>query len=79
MNKNCNAESFLQSILYKEGASLCTSHSRSRHSLPVQISSQQTVLVTRSLLELGIKGPSNIFFTLELVNLTISNAVLVAV
>jgi len=65
--------------LCKEGTSICTSHGRSRYSPPAQILSQQPALVTRSLLELGIKGPPNIFVTLELMNLTISNAVLVVV
>ena len=65
---------FFQSILYKERTLLCVSHGRLRHSSPEQISSQQPVLVTRSLLVFLI------FFTLELVNLfTIFNAVLVAV
>jgi len=57
--------------LYKERTSPCTSHGKSCHSLPVQISSQQPVLVTRSLLE-GVKDPPNIFFTLELMNLAYS-------
>jgi len=42
--------------------------------------SSQRCMVMRSLLELRVKGPPNIFFTLESVNLfTISNAILVAV
>jgi len=41
--------------------SLCTSRGKSHHSPPVQISSQQPALVTRSLPELGVKDPFNIF------------------
>jgi len=55
---------FFQSTLYKERTSPCTSHGKSRHSPPVQISSQQPAMVTRSLLEFEVKGPPNIFFSL---------------
>jgi len=58
----------------------CISHGKSHYSPPAQILPQQPVLVTRSLLQLGVKGPPNIFSTLGLLNVfTISNAVLVAV
>jgi len=39
-----------------------TSHGKSRYSPPAQISSQQPALVIRSLLQLGVKGPPNLFF-----------------